>query len=99
MFEPFTDSNNDGKCQCTGTLDANGNIYETQHYGSETSHPFPGEVSVGINKQGPTSNGKSTTAVIYVQSDARKVKVRITAEANGIRSSVDAILPIVKSDE
>jgi hypothetical protein len=99
LFEPFTDSNGDGKCQCTGTLDPSGNVYEAQYYGSEPTHPFPGEVSVGINKQVPTLNGKSTTAVIYVQSDARKVKVRITAEANGIRSSVDAILPVVKSDE
>jgi hypothetical protein len=98
-FEPFTDSNNDGRCQCTGTRDASGALYEKRYYGSESTHPFPGDVSVGIDKQVPTLNGKSTTAVIYVQSDATKVKVRITAESNGIRSSVDAILPIVKSDD
>lgn len=99
VFEPFEDSNGDLRCQCAGTLDAAGNLYETQYYGNETTHPFPGEVSVGITKQVQTLGGKATTAVIYVQSDAQKVRVRITAEANGIRSAVDDILPIVKSDE
>lgn len=98
-YEPFDDVNGDGKCQCTGRRDASGALYERAYYGSETTHPFPGEVSVGINKTVPSLNGKSTTAVIYVQSDARKVRVRITAESNGIRSAVDAILPIVKSDD
>jgi hypothetical protein len=99
LFEPFDDVNGDGICQCTGMRDASGALYERSYYGSEATHPFPGEVSAGITKTVATVNGKATTAVIYVQSDANKVKVRITAESNGIRSSVDDILPIVKSDE
>lgn len=97
--EPFMDYNGDGRCQCTGTRDAAGALYEDTYFGSTATHPFPGEVSVGITKQIATNSGKSVNQIVYVQSLARKVQVRITAEANGIRSFVDVILPIVKSDE
>lgn len=99
LFEPFSDFNGDSICQCTGTRDANGALYEDTYFGSAATHPFPGEVSVGITKQVGTMAGKSTNQIVYVQSIARKVKVRITAESNGIRNFVDVVLPVVKSDE
>lgn len=89
---------NGGACKCTGQYDGSGNLYEESYFGSASGHPFPGEVSVGIAKEVATVGGKATTATIYVQSLATKVKVRITAESNGVSSSVDAILPIVKDD-
>lgn len=97
--EPFFDFNGDGICQCTGQRDANGALYEDTYFGSTATHPFPGEVSVGITKQIPTGAGKALNQIVYVQSLARKVEVRITAESNGIRSFVDVVLPIVKSEE
>lgn len=97
--EPFDDFNGDGICQCTGQRDANGALYEETYFGSTSTHPFPGEVSVGITKQIPTGAGKAVNQIVYVQSLARKVEVRITAESNGIRSFVDVVLPIVKSEE
>ena len=92
------DFNNDGKCQCTGTRDANGDLYEESYFGSTPNHPFPGEVSVGIPRQVASEGGKSVTKITYVQSMARVVKVRITAESNGIRSFVDVVLPIAKEE-
>jgi hypothetical protein len=97
--EPYSDYNGDGVCSCTGQRDAAGNLYEISYFGSTPNHPFPGEVSVGIPRQVPTGAGKSTTKITYVQSMARHVEVRVTAESNGIRAYVDVILPIVKDDE
>jgi hypothetical protein len=45
-----------------------------------------------------TDAGKSVTKITYVQSMARIVRVRVTAESNGINSFVDLDLPIVKDD-
>lgn len=99
--EPFAnyDYNHDGKCQCAGTRDASGALYEVSHFQSTPNHPFPGEVSVGIPRQINTLAGKATTKVTYVQSMALYVGVRITAESNGIRGQVDVVLPIVKDDK
>jgi hypothetical protein len=99
--EPFDDFdyNNDQICQCAGQRDAKGALYEITHYGSTSNHPFPGEVAVGIPRQVASEAGKATTKVTYVQSIANLVKVRVTAESNGIRSFVDVILPIVKDEE
>ncbi|MDB5106131.1 MAG: Ig-like protein [Fibrobacteres bacterium] len=97
--EPFFDYNNDGKCQCTGQKDASGAIYEQTFFGSTSNHAFPGEVSVGIPRQIASEGGKSTTKITYVQSMARYVSVRVTAESNGIQSFVDVQLPIVKDDK
>ncbi|MDQ3000025.1 MAG: Ig-like domain-containing protein [Fibrobacterota bacterium] len=97
--ETFFDYNGDLICQCTGTRDGSGALYEMAHFGSTPNHPFPGEVSVGIPRQLPTAAGKATTKITYVQSMARHVAVRITAESNGIRAFVEADLPIIKSDE
>jgi hypothetical protein len=93
------DVNRDTVCQCAGTYDGAGNLYESTYFGSASNHPFPGEVSVGINKEIGTAGGKATTKIIYVQSMANKVKMRVTAEANGFRSSYDVILPVVKDDK
>ena len=87
------------QCSCAGQRDPAGNLYETSYFGSTPNHPFPGEVSVGIPRQVVTTAGKSTTKITYVQSMARRVEVRITAESNGVTSFVDDILPIVKDDE
>ena len=50
-WSPYSDFNNDGRCQCTGTRDPAGNLYEQTYFGSTSTHPFPGEVCVGITKQ------------------------------------------------
>jgi hypothetical protein len=97
--ETFFDYNGDLICQCTGTRDPGGALYEMSHFGSAPGHPFPGEVSVGIPRQVPTASGKATTKITYVQSMARHVAVRVTAESNGIRAFVETDLPIIKSDE
>ncbi len=99
--EPFLsggDVNHDGICQCTGQLDAQGNLYEETHFGSSSGHPFPGEVSVGVTRQIETVGGKAVTKIIYVQSMATHVSVRLTAESNGIRSFVETYLPIIKEN-
>lgn len=93
------DANGDGICNCVGTRAPNGDLYEATYFESDPAHPYPGEASVGIQREVGTVNGKSTTAIWYVQSMATTVKLRITAESNGIRSAVDVILPIVKSEE
>jgi hypothetical protein len=98
-MEPFQDYNNDGKCQCVGQRDAQGNLYETSFFGSAGNHPFPGEVSVGIPRSVVTVSGKSVTKITYVQSIARLVQVRVTAESNGISTFVDVWLPIVSDDK
>jgi hypothetical protein len=97
--EPFNDYNHDGKCQCAGQRDAQGNLYEASIFGSTANHPFPGEVSVGIPRSVVTASGKSVTKITYVQSMARTVEVRVTAESNGISSFVDVWLPIVGDDK
>lgn len=97
--EYFNDRNGDGKCQCAGQRDASGALYEESYFSSTANHPFPGEVSVGIPRQILTLNGKATTKIQYVQSMARSVRVRITAEANGVRSHLDETLPIIKDDK
>jgi Bacterial Ig-like domain (group 1) len=96
--EPFVDINNDGLCQCTGQRDTQGRLYETKLF-SETIKPFPSEASVGIARQVGTVGGKALTQIVYVQSDARRLSVRVRAEANGITSSVDIWLPIILSGE
>ena len=96
--EFFWDYNGDGKCQCAGGRDSQGNLYEGTFFGSSPIRPFPGDVAVGINRVTETGGGKATTRIVYVQSQARKVRVRITAESNGFRSFVDTDLPIVQSD-
>lgn len=97
--EPYTDYNGNGKCDCAGQRDPAGNLYEISYFGSTPNHPFPGEVSVGIPRQVASAAGKATTKITYVQSMARHVEVRVTAESNGITSYVDVVLPIVKEDE
>ncbi|MDB5049502.1 MAG: putative invasin [Fibrobacteres bacterium] len=97
--EFFYDYNGDGICQCTGQRDASGNLYEATYFGSTANHPFPGEVSVGIPRSVASAGGKSVTKITYVQSMARTVEVRVTAESNGIQSFVDVWLPIVKDDK
>jgi hypothetical protein len=101
LVEPFAewDYNGDGICQCAGQRDAFGALYEESYFGTTPNHPFPGEVSVGIPRQIATAAGKSTTKITYVQSMAREVEVRVTAESNGIQSFVDVILPIVQDDK
>jgi len=96
--EPFSDLNHDGICECSGKRNANGDLYESNFFGSAANHPFPGEASVGIPRQVTTAAGKAATKITYVQSMARLVRVRITAEANGVTSTVDVDLPIVKDD-
>jgi Bacterial Ig-like domain (group 1) len=96
--EYFSDDNGDGKCQCTGQIDANGNLYEETYFGSTSSHPFPGEVAVGVTRQVVTVGGKALTKIVYVQSMARRVSIKLTAESNGIRSTFDVYLPIVKDE-
>ncbi len=88
-----------GPCKCTGQRDLNGDLYEASHSGSPYNHPFPGDVSVGVTRQVLTSGGKALNTIIYTQTSARIVSVRLTAESNGIRASVDAPLPIVQSDK
>ncbi len=97
--EFFYDYNGDGKCQCAGQRDAQGNLYETTYFGSTANHPFPGEASVGIPRSINTEGGKATTKITYVQSMARHVEVRVTAESNGIQSFVDVWLPIVSDSK
>jgi hypothetical protein len=97
--EPFDDINEDGICQCTGQWDSNGNLYEESYFGSVANRPYPGYASVGIDKQVATSAGKAPTTIVYVQTDANRLRVRVTAEANGIRSNVDITLPIILSEE
>jgi hypothetical protein len=101
LVEPFSkwDYNGDGICQCAGQRDSNGALYESSYFGTTSNHPFPGEVSVGIPRQVVTGAGKATTKITYVQSMARHVEVRVTAESNGIQSFVDVVLPIVKDDK
>jgi hypothetical protein len=96
--EPWFDINGDKKCQCAGQLDVAGNLYEKSYFGSSSGHPFPGEVSVGVTRQVETIGGKALTKIVYVQSMARRVSIRLTAEANGIRSFVDVYLPIIKDE-
>lgn len=99
LAEPIIhDENHDGICQCTGTRDANGDLYEETYFESTANHPFPGEVSVGVTRQVETVGGKALTKIVYVQSMARHVDVRLTAESNGIRAYVDVILPIIKDN-
>lgn len=97
--EDFYDRNGDGICQCAGKKNGSGQRYEVNYFGSAPNHPFPGEVSVGIPRQVATAEGKSATKITYVQSMARYVRVRITAEANGVTSTTDVDLPIVKDDK
>jgi hypothetical protein len=97
--EDFTDTDEDGICDCAGKRNASGQRYEINYFGSAPNHPFPGEVSVGIPRQIATEQGKATTKITYVQSMARYVRVRITAEANGVTSTTDADLPIVSDDK
>lgn len=96
-IEPFLDFNNDGICQCTGQYDVNGNLYEDNYFGSPLNKPFPGQASIGIDRQVGTVGGKAPTQIIYVQSDALRISVRVRAEANGIESFVDVRLPIILS--
>ena len=93
--EPYNDTSKDGRCQCTGQRDNAGRLYEESYFGSPSTRPFPGFASVGIDRQRGTLSGKATTAITYVQSDALRITVRISAEANGIRNSVDVRLPII----
>jgi hypothetical protein len=97
--EPYTDVDHNGKCDCAGQRNANGDLYEVNHFGYPYNHPFPGGASVGIPRQILTEAGKAVTKVTYVQSMARMASIRITAESNGITATVDAILPIVKDDK
>ncbi len=95
--EPFTDVNKDGRCQCTGTEDSNGVIYESNYFESPYNKPFPGNASIGVDRQIGTVGGKALTKITYVQTDALRVVARVTAEANGIQSFVDVILPVILS--
>jgi hypothetical protein len=97
--EDYFDANGNGTCDCAGKKNAAGAYYEVNYFGSMPSHPFPGEVSVGIPRQIATDAGKAATKITYVQSMARIVRVRVTAESNGVTSTVDVDLPIVKDDE
>jgi hypothetical protein len=97
--EDYTDTNKDHICECAGKKNASGQWYEINHFGNAPNHPFPGEVSVGIPRQIETLQGKAATKITYVQSMARYVRVRITAEANGVTSTTDVDLPIVKDDK
>jgi len=97
-MEDFTDTNGDGICECAGKRNSNGQLIEINYFGSAPNHPFPGDVSVGIPRQVILSGGKAATKITYVQSMARLVRVRITAEANGVTSTVDVDLPIVQDN-
>jgi hypothetical protein len=99
LEEDYTDLNGNGTCDCTGKRDANGYLWERMWNTTVPNRPFPGDAAVGIQKQVSTLGGKAVTQVIYVQTLANRIEVRITAEADGIRASVDAILPVVKSEE
>lgn len=96
--EPFIDLNNDGLCQCTGRRDAQGRLYEAKLF-PESRKAFPSEASIGIARQIGTVAGKALTQIVYVQSDARRISVRVRAEANGITSSADIWLPVILSGE
>lgn len=95
--EPFIDVNRDGKCQCAGTRDAQGNLYELNYFESPYNKPFPGNASIGVDRQIGTVGGKALTKITYVQTDALRVVARVTAEANGIQSFVDVTLPVILS--
>jgi Bacterial Ig-like domain (group 1) len=97
--EPFRDFNNNGICDCAGVYDGNGRLYETNYFSSPSSRPFPSQASVGIARQAGTVGGKALTQIVYVQTDATRVSVRVRAEANGIESFVDEWLPIVYTTE
>jgi hypothetical protein len=95
--ERFTDLNGDGLCNCAGTWGPGGRLYEDNYFGSPVNKPFPSQASIGIARQAGTVGGKALTQIVYVQTDATRISVRVRAEANGIESFVDEWLPIVYS--
>lgn len=97
--EPYFDANGNGTCDCAGKRNGAGALYEETFFGSAPNHPFPGDASIGIPRQVVTEQGKAATKITYVQSMALKAEVRITAEANGVTSTVDVVLPIVSNAE
>ncbi len=96
--ETFADANGNGICDCAGTLDSNGILFEKRMFSnSQIRRPFPSEAAIGIKKEISTENGKSVNHITYVQSHGLVVSVRVSAEVNGIRSTDDFLLPVVKS--
>jgi hypothetical protein len=83
-------------CQCTGQRNAQGALYEQTYFGSPLNRPFPGFSAVGVERQSQTLLGKALTNLLYVQSDATHITVRVSAESNGIRNSSDVFLPIIE---
>ncbi len=99
LVEPWTDLNNNGECDCAGKFNEKG-LIEYKFYGnSEVKRPFPGDVAVGIAKEIPTKGGKAVNKVTYVQSDAWRVNIRVSAEANGRRSTDEFLLPVIVAQD
>lgn len=100
--ESFTDNNKNGLCDCVGGRDSTGTPfdYEFNYAGGKTSGepPKPYGSGGGLKASIVTNGGKASQRIVYPQTDANKVKVKVSAEANGIRDELLVILPII-SDE
>ncbi|MBF0431847.1 MAG: Ig-like domain-containing protein [Fibrobacteria bacterium] len=93
--EPFTDLNNDSTCNCVGTYDSSGALYEFNYEGGDLyKDPLPYGKGGGIKAVVETEDGAATQEITYPQTEALHYHVIIWAESNGIRGRTDRRLPI-----
>jgi len=101
--ETILGDNGDGLCQCVGGRDSLGNDYDYEYnfdggrLSGEAPHPFG--MGGGVKATATTKDGKALNGIKYPQNEGNRAGVRITAEANGISTSLNVILPIVKDEE
>jgi len=99
--EPCFDDNNDGLCQVYGDTDSLGfQLYEFNFEGGKVTNeaPLPYGKGGGVVDVVETVDGKAVQKVTYPQSDAVKIQVRISAEANGVKDFIKIRLPIIEDN-
>lgn len=99
--EDFIDYNANGFCECVGGRDALGKRYEYEFNfdGGKIvgDPPLPYGQGGGVIDVLETKGGKTTQQIIYPQSDANRIQVRVTAESNGFRDELFLVLPVIES--
>ncbi len=93
--EVCVDMNGNGQNDCMKSFQG---PYEYNYQGGRTEGepPLPYGHGGGVKPVVETGGGKSVQAILYPQSDAWRISVRVTAEANGIKDEMSLNLPVIE---